>query len=58
VCIYISILGSYVSMGYVSSERARKEYRSNRGAVGGSRNVQVALVSSELNPFETASPSC
>jgi hypothetical protein len=31
---------------------------SNRGAVGGSRNVRVALVSSELNPFKTASPSC
>jgi hypothetical protein len=56
--IYISILGSYVLTGYVSS-RVRKEYKSNEGAVGGRRNIRVAAQRRELIALEIPRPrSC
>jgi hypothetical protein len=55
---YISILGSYVFTGYVSL-RVRKEYKSNEGAMGGRRNVQVAEQRRELKALEILRPrSC
>ncbi len=55
---YVSILGSYVLTGYVSL-RVRMEYKSNEGAMGGIRNVQVAEQRSEQKALEILRPrSC
>jgi hypothetical protein len=55
---YISILGSYVFMGYVSL-RVRKEYKSKEGAMGGRQNIQVAEQRRELKALEILRPrSC